>query len=716
MNYKNWLVVALSAGLIFGGLVLVWLSSLPIPDLGSFQDRIISQGAKIYDRTGKVVLYDTNPNITRTIVPFDEISRNVKNATIAIEDAEFYEHNGIKIKAIIRAVIVNLFSFGYSQGGSTITQQVVKNSLLTQDKLISRKLKEWFLAVKIEQVLSKDKILEAYLNETPYGGRVYGVEEASLTFFAKKSKDLTIAESAYLAALPQAPSYYSPYGNHKDELEKRKNLVLSRMKENGFISENEYKEAQVEKVSFQQRAAGGIKAPHFVFFVIDYLQEKYGKKALEENGFRVITTLDYELQQKAEEITKKYALENKTKFNAENASLVAIDPKTGEILTMVGSRDYFDEEIDGNFNIALAHRQPGSSFKPFVYAAAFNKGYTPKTVVFDLETEFSTDCTAESEPLSADAKCYSPQNYDNIFKGPVKFEEALAESRNVPAVKVLYLTGINTALGLAKKMGIETLGNKDQYGLTLVLGGGEVSLLDMTSAYGVFANEGIRNSYQRILRIEDSSGDIVEEPKANATEVLPRQTALQISQILSSEALRAPAFGANSFLNFPGRDVADKTGTTNDYKDAWIIGYTPSLSVGAWAGNNDNTPMEKKVAGFIVAPMWNAFMQEVLKKYPDEKFSEPDPEIDSSLKPILRGVWQGGGSSFTDIRTGLPATEDTPPEFRKEILSGGIHSILYWVDKDNPRGAIPENPNSDPQFRLWEPGVINWVLRQGVIY
>jgi 1A family penicillin-binding protein len=715
LDIKTIIVAVAALGMFVAGATLVWLASLPIPDLNSFEQRKVLQSTKLYDKTGEILLYDVNQDIRRTIVPFETISRNIKNAAVAIEDAEFYEHNGVKPKAIVRATLVNLFSFGYSQGGSTITQQVVKNSILTQEKLISRKLKEWFLALKLEKSISKERILEIYLNETPYGGSIYGVEEASRAFFGKSSSNITLAEAAYLAALPQAPTYFSPYGKNVDKLEQRKNLVLSRMLENDFITEEEYADARAEEVVFLERSLENIKAPHFVFFVLDILKDKYGERIIEERGYKIITSLDYSLQEKAEEIVQKHALENKTRFNAENGSLVAVDPRTGGIVVMVGSRGYFDDDIDGNYNIATAKRQPGSAFKPFVYAASFLKGYTPKTVVFDLSTEFSSACSTNSQPLYSGAVCYRPGNYDDKFRGPVTFEQALAQSLNIPAVKSLYLTGIDNAIDLAERMGIKTLVNKERYGLTLVLGGGEVSLLDMTSAYGVFANEGVRVEYQPVIRIEDSQGNIIEENKIDRKEVLPRQIALQISQILSSNELRAPAFGTSSFLHFPGRDVAVKTGTTNDYKDAWIVGYTPSLSVGSWAGNNNNTSMTKNVAGYIVAPMWNEFMQFALAKYPTEFFAAPDPDIDPNLKPVLRGIWQGGGSGqVIDVRTGQMATEDTPPEFRQEVFSSGVHNILHWVNKNNPRGPSPQNPASDPQYSLWEAPVRQWAQRQGV--
>lgn len=713
---KSLFFLGLGIFMLTSGILIVWGSSLEIPSFDSFEERRVSESTKIYDRTGKVALYDIHENVKRRIVPYGDISRFAKNATVAIEDAEFYEHHGIKPTSILRAMLVNVGGLKFSQGGSTITQQVVKNSLLTSEKKISRKLKEWVLAIKLERVLSKDDILGIYLNEAPYGGNIYGIEEASLSFFGKSARDLNLAEAAYLAALPQAPTYYSPYGNNKKRLEERKNLVLQRMFDLGFISQGEFDAALKEQVTFLSQPETGIHAPHFVIFVRSYLEEKYGKEAVESEGLRVVTTLDYEMQKKAEEIVKKYALENKEKFNAENASLVAIDPKTGQILAMVGSRDYFDKEIDGNFNIALTHRQPGSAFKPFVYATAFEKGYTPETTVFDLQTEFQTTCDPDGNPLPGEKEenCYRPENYDHVFRGPISLRNALAQSINVPAIKTLYLAGIADSLKTARDLGITSLTDPNRYGLTLVLGGGEVSLLEMTSAYGVFANDGVRNRYEKILRIEDKNGNILEEWKQNSERVLPENIAREINDILSDNEARSPAFGERSYLYFDGKTVAAKTGTTNDYRDAWIIGYTPSIAVGAWVGNNDNSPMEKKVAGFIVAPMWNAFMTERLKDSPDEKFVKPE-EIDQKIKPALRGFWQGGENYFIDKISGRLATEYTPVETREERVVTDIHSILYWVDKQNPTGPKPESPEKDPQFILWETPIRKWAQERGLV-
>jgi len=713
LGKRGYLIILLASFFLFTGIFFVWVSTFKIPALESFSERAIVESTKIYDRTGETLLYDVNQNLKRTVIPFEEISRHIKNATIAIEDQEFYQHNGIKPTSFLRAILINTTSFEFSQGGSTITQQVVKNSLLSSEKKISRKIKEWVLALKLEKVLNKEEILAAYLNEIPYGGSLYGVEEASQAFFGRGAREVSLAEAAYLAALPKAPTYYSPYGNNREKLEERKNLVLSEMFQNGFINEKELETAKAEEVVFKPREINSLKAPHFVFFVLEYLEKKYGKDAVERGGLRVKTTLDYSIQEKAEKIARTYALENKDKFNAENAAFVAEDPRTGEILLLVGSRDYFDEEIDGNFNIATSpNRQPGSTFKPFVYAQAFMRGYTPETVVFDVKTQFSTYCAVENRTSEGD--CYSPENYDSKYRGPVSFREALAQSINIPSVKVLYLAGIKNSIDLSRRMGITTLSNSDQYGLTLVLGGGEVSLIDMVSAYGVFANEGIRNPYVAILEVRDRSGKLLEEFEQKPQKILEPEIALTLSDILSDNEARAPSFGQTSFLHIPDRDVAVKTGTTNDYRDAWIIGYTPSVVLGAWAGNNNNSPMEKRVAGFIVAPMWRALMDEILARLPDERFPEIAANSSLDLPPVLRGGWQGGVSSFVDSISGKVATEYTPRESLKEYLSGGIHSILHWIDKNDPLGPRVSLPTEDPQYAFWEYAVNKWVSETGI--
>lgn len=710
-SLRNISLFVISCLILLGGLGFMWISTFKIPALDTINARNVNQSTKIYDSTGKILLYDIYENSKRTVIPFDKISPYIKNATISIEDKDFYKHNGIKPLSFLRAILINLSTLSFSQGGSTITQQVVKKTILTDNKDISRKIKEWVLAVKLEKVLSKEQIFSIYLNEIPYGGAIYGVEEASQSFFGKSASDVTLAEAAYIAALPQAPSFYSPYGKNKKDLDERKNLILKEMLNDGSITQAEYDSATKEVVVFLPREERGIRAPHFVMYVKDYLEKKYGEDVLIQGGLRVTTTLNYDYQEKAERIAKKYGLINKESFNGENDAFVVIDPKTGAILTMVGSRDYFDKEIDGQFNVTLAKRQPGSTFKPFVYAESFIKGYTPETVLFDLRTQFSTSCPPDNE--TSLGSCYSPVNYDAKYRGPVTLRNALAQSINVPSVKLLYLAGLKDSINLASDMGISTLGDPGRYGLTLVLGGGEVTLLDMTSAYGVFANEGVKNPYFSVLKIEDNKGNIIEENKPKPSKIMDAEVPREISDILSDNVARIPLYGANSVLYFPGRDVAVKTGTTNDYKDAWIIGYTPNIVVGTWAGNNDNSPMERKISGLIVAPMWRELMNEILQTLPQENFVEPLKEDSYDLKPVLRGKWQGG---ISNIVQGGSTDPGVPYSSIQEVLTGGVHSILYWVDKNNPRGPIPTNPEEDSQFTRWEYPVRLWAQSQGFNY
>jgi 1A family penicillin-binding protein len=695
------LIVLFVGFILLASVILIWVSTLEIPDLSSFEDRRILQSTKIYDKTGEILLYDLHQDVKRTIVPFEGISRHLKNATVAIEDERFYSHFGIDLKAIVRAAVVNTTQGDLlgGQGGSTLTQQVIKNSVLERDKKLSRKVKEAILSIKLERTLTKDEILAVYLNEVPYGGTIYGVEEAAQSFFGKKAADVTLAEAAYIAALPQAPTYLSPYGNNRADLEARKNTVLDKMLQNGLITEEEYNEAKSATVEFLPQAITGIRAPHFVMFIREQLVEKYGEEALAERGFRVITTLDYELQQEAERIVAEKGAANVERFKADNAGLVATDPKTGDVLVMVGSRDYFSEEIDGNFNIALAERQPGSAIKPFVYAAAFNKGYLPNTILFDVKTQFSPLCPPDS--TSSESPCYSPNNYNGKFLGPVSMRNALAQSLNIPAVKTLYLAGVKDTLKLAADMGLTTLNDPERYGLTLVLGGGEVTLLDMTHAYGVFANEGVKAEPRSILKIEDPRGNVVFESKVETKQVLDRNVTLLISDVLTDNVARTPLWGANSLVNFTTRDVASKTGSTNNLRDAWLMGYSPNLAVGAWVGNNDNSPMGGGLSGLIVTPMWREFFDFALERLPDEKFAQPQVDL-AGLKPVLRGDY----IDSTMIIEQLQASSSD--EVNVGNIVGGIHNILHFVDRNNPRGPYPSNPAADQQYYNWEWAVQQW--------
>ena len=706
--------------LFVSGVIIVWISSMQIPDFKGLEQRKVSQSTKIYDRTGKILLYDIHQGVTRKVVSYGDISPYLRNATVAIEDSDFYNHHGIKFESMIRSALVNLESGSLKQGGSTITQQVIKNALLTSEKQFSRKIKEIILALKLERVMTKEEILTLYLNEIPYGGSIYGAEDASQKFFGKRAKDISIAQATYMASIPRAPSFYSPYGNNKAKLDERKNLVLNRMLELGFINKDEWNVAKKEVVTFNPLESTGIKAPHFTEFVKSYLEERYGQDYIETKGLKITTTLDWNFEQKAEEIVKKYVDINKIKFNANNAGMIAIDPKTGQVLVMVGSRDYFDTANEGNFNVTIAHRQPGSSFKPFVYATAFNKGYLPETQLLDVQTQFQTTCSPEGKPLTPatkESECYMPGNYDGKYRGPISLRDALAQSINIPAIKLLYLVGLTDSIQTARNMGVRGLDDPMRYGLTLVLGGGEVSLLDMTSAYGVFADDGIRNPYQIILKIEDSNGNIIEEPKPEPTRVLPTNTAREINDILADSKARAPLFGENnSPLDIPGKQIAVKTGTTNDYKDAWVVGYTPNLTLGVWAGNNDNTAMEKKTSGYIAVPMWSEFLRfAVATGTPSsEKFIKPDP-APTNINPVLRGFWQGGMSYDIDNISGKLATNYTPDNTRETKVVRQVHTILYWIDRNNPTGSAPINPSNDPQFTLWETSVRKWANENNII-
>lgn len=710
---KNWkeiiidlLIFSFAAFVIIIAGVLIWISTLEIPDLSAFEERRVLQSTKIYDRTGEVVLYDLNQDVRRTIIPFEDMSRHIKNATVAIEDDQFYNHVGIDVRAIIRAAVMNVQDGDLlgGQGGSTITQQVIKNSVLDRDKKLSRKVKEAILSIKLERVLEKEEILEIYLNESPYGGTIYGVEEASRAFFGKSAADITLPEAAYLAAIPQAPTYFSPYGNNREALDARQRLVLDRMRLNGFITIEELEEAKATEVEFQPQAVTGIRAPHFVMYIIEQLAERYGEDAMAEQGFRVITTLDWELQKEAERIVAEKAESNTERFNASNAGLVATDPKTGDLLVMVGSRDYFSEDIDGNFNVTLASRQPGSSIKPFVYANAFRKGYLPATILFDVPTQFSPQCDPWSR--SSESPCYSPNNYNSKFIGPISMRNALAQSLNIPAVKTLYLAGLQDTLKFSADMGLTTLNDPDRYGLTLVLGGGEVRLLDMTYAYSVFANNGIKAEPRTILRIEDSRGTIIEENDVRTSRVLEENVAHMMSDVLSDNVARTPLWGASSLVNFQNRDVAAKSGSTNNLRDAWIMGYSPNIAVGAWVGNNDNTPMGGGLSGLITTPMWREFMDIALETLEPETF--PQPQINTQgVKPIIRGEYLDTTALLTAMQNNTDEDEESP-EIDTSLIYSNIHSILHFVNKNDPQGGYPANPANDPQYENWEYGVRKW--------
>ncbi len=674
-----WLVVL---GLI-GFLAAFAYFAPQIPDPQTIITRRVSESTKIFDREGKTVLFSVHGDEKRTIVPTEEISDYVKKAVIAAEDSNFYTHSGIDLKGIARAIFVNIKTRDpFSQGGSTITQQLVRNSLLGVQKTLSRKFKEAVLALQVERKFEKDQILWMYLNQIPFGSNIFGIEEASQRYFGKPAKDLTLGESTTLAAMIKAPSYFSPYGSRKDALLERKNFVLERMVELGYVSEEESAEAKTEELKLASIQDGGILAPHFVMMVREYLVEKYGSDLVESGGLRVYTTLDFELQRKAEETIAKYADRNENLFRAGNAALVSLDPRSGEILALVGSRNYFDIEKEGNFNVITAFRQPGSAFKPIVYSLALDKGFTDKTVVFDAKTEFNPFCAPDGnqEKDRYGLDCYHPQNSDEKFRGPVTLRQALGSSLNIPSVKVLYLAGIRESIERAKDFGIEFLGNTDDFGLSLVLGGGDVRPLDLVSAYGIFANDGIYNRPNFILKVEDSKGNMVEEFDPEPERKLSSETARTINDVLSDNSARALLFGLSSPLYIADRPVAAKTGTTQKFRDAWTIGYTPSLVVGVWVGNNDNTEMTREGGGVSAgAPIWREFIIKALKEEPAEDFEKPEPVFVDKI--MLNG-------NYVDE-------------------NGEAHTILHYISKDDPRGPVPANPSQDIQYENWEWGIKN---------
>jgi 1A family penicillin-binding protein len=702
-NYKKQIFLILGSFFLLCFLIafafLIWISrSLPNPN--QLMNREIAQSTKIYDRSGETVLYEIHGNEQRTLVNLEEIPENLKNATIAIEDKNFYHHKGISLLAILRTAITNIL-YNKRAGASTLTQQFVKNSILSNEKKYTRKIKEALLAYKIEKRFSKEEILQMYFNEIPYGSTAYGVEAASQKYFAKHISDINLAEAAILAALPQGPSRYSPYGPNYDLLIGRQHYILDLMLEQKYASQEDIDIAKAYELEFKKQSSN-IKAPHFVMYIKEQLSEKYGEKLVEQGGLKIITTLDTYKQEIAEEIITEKAEKNLENYQAENAALVSIDPKTGQILAMVGSKDYFSEKIDGQVNIATSKRQPGSSLKPLIYAATFIKGYTPNTILYDVVTNFSNN---KDEP-------YEPHNYDDKEHGPVTIRKALAGSLNIPAVKAIYLAGVQNVLDIADALAYTTLKDRNRFGLSLVLGGGEVKLLEHVNAYSAFAREGIVHPSTGILKVEDKDGNILEEYKEkDGKKVLDAKISQMINDILSDNPSRAYAFGESNWLTLGSRPVAAKTGTTNDYRDAWTIGYTPSLVTGVWVGNNDNSEMKRGAAGgTVAAPIWHDYMKKILGDTPIEEFKKAN--IQKTGKAILDGEVGAEMIIKIDKVSGLLATDLTPPSMIEERIYTEPHNILYYVLKDKPLGDIPKNPEKDPQFNLWEDAVLKWAEKQ----
>ncbi|MDD5252226.1 MAG: transglycosylase domain-containing protein [Patescibacteria group bacterium] len=700
-------IAVILAGAVATAGVLAWVAR-DLPDPNNLQLRNLAQTSRIYDRTGEHILYEIHGDQKRTVVELKDISPYVMSATVAAEDRRFYEHHGFDPKGFLRAIWSNLLAGGKAQGGSTITQQFVKKAMLSDEKTYLRKVKELIISLEIERRYTKDQILKLYLNEIPYGSVVYGIESASQTFFGKPAKELDIAEAALLAALPNSPTRLSPFGTHRDELLDRMNYVIDTMAEMGNITAAEAEAAKKEDVLARvQPKLEGITAPHFVFYVRELLADKLGEQALERDGLKVITTLDWDRQMEAEQaITDK--MKTIQDYGGTTAAMLAVDPRQGEIVAMVGSPDYFNDENNGKFNALLGKIQPGSSIKPMVYAAGFEKGYTPDTVLYDVTTAFE-DKPPEQRP-------YTPHDYDGGERGPVTVREALAGSLNIPAVKMLYLVGIDDFLATAKKLGYTTFTDRSRIGLSLTLGGGEVYPLEHIAAFSVFARDGLIREPKSILRVEDASGKILLDESEPVPEkrVFSEQAARQVNNILSDNAARAYIFGEKNWLTLPDRPVAAKTGTTNNYRDAWAIGYTPSLVAGVWVGRHDGHSMSGSADGSkVAAPIWNAFMRAALADQPVEYFTAPEPVITG--KPVLDGQKNASFAVKIDRATGKLATEFTPPDYVEEKMFSAPHDILFFCRKDDPRGAAPDDPASDPQFNLWERAVAAWAEKKGIV-
>ncbi|MBI2590655.1 MAG: PBP1A family penicillin-binding protein [Candidatus Blackburnbacteria bacterium] len=698
--------------LFLGAFVIVPILAigLPSPDKLS-QDR--GSATKIYDRNG-VLLYDIYSNQRRTPVESSEMPKYLKEALVAAEDKNFYKHGGFDPTGMLRAVYSIVFQRRL-EGGSTITQQLVKVVLLTSERTLPRKIKEFVLSIQIERKYSKDEILTMYLNNAPYGGTAVGVQAASETYFGKNARDLTLLESAILAGLPQRPSVYSPYSSKPDAYISRTKYVLKRMREDKYITLAQEEEAasQLPDVKFVGKSAS-LKAPHFVLYVQSLLEDQYGTNVL-QSGLRVTTTLDWELQQKAQQIVSEEIAKVES-VHITNGAAVVIDPNNGQILAMVGSKDFNASDYDGQVNVTLSKRQPGSAIKPVTYVTGLKKGYTASMMLMDVKTTF---------PGGTDQPPYEPVNYDGKYRGPVQLRYALANSLNIPAVKVLARTGIKDMLTTAYDLGLTTLEptkeNMSRFGLSATLGGGEVRLLDLTNAYSSFANGGTRHNSVAILKVEDNKGKLLEEHKEGpGTKVLTEAQAFIISDILSDNSARSDVFGPNSLLKIPGKTVAVKTGTTNDQRDNWAIGWTPHVVVGTWVGNNDNSQMKKVASGVSGAtPIWNSIIREALVGKPDESFKIPENIVQLDVDAVSGYLSHDEFPSRKEyFIKGTEPEEDQVHKMLKVCKSEGrlaTPSQIAANDYDSKEYFIFKEEDPTVQQggeNLWQKGILEWLSTQ----
>jgi len=669
---------------------------------------------KILDRNGKP-LYDIFIDERRTPVKLEKVPKVLQEATIAIEDKNFYRHQGFDPIGILRGFI-RIFTRGRAQGGSTLTQQLVKNVMLSPERTIWRKIKEFVLAIQIERRYTKDEILQMYLNEAPYGGTAWGVEAASEIYFGKDVSELNLVESAFLAGLPQRPSFYSPFSGKPKAYIGRTKDVLRRMREDGYITEEEEKKAQedLENLKFQEKGAN-FKAPHFVQYIQRILVERYGERVIEQGGLKVTTTLDLDLQEKAEKIVKE-EIAKVENLHITNGAAVVLNPETGEILAMVGSKDFNDPNYDGQFNVATdGLRQPGSAIKPITYVTAFKKGYTPATLLLDVPTEF---------PGGQGQPPYKPVNYDGKFRGPIQVRYALGNSVNIPAVKMLAMVGLKDMLTTAYELGISTLKptneNLSRLGLSVTLGGGEVRLIELTNSYNAFVNQGFRTDPVGILKIEDQDGRVIESVNPQkGRRVLTPEEAYLIADILSDNEARSAVFGPNSQLYIPGWQIVVKTGTTNEKKDNWTIGGNRYAMVGVWVGNNDNTPMIQVASGITGAsPIWRRIILEALKDKPNISLEQPGGIVTKAVDVVSGyAAHDGFPSRIEKFIAGTEPTDDPVHKKLKvcktdgklatpsDIASGNYEEKEFFIFKE-------EDPISTDGINRFQQGIDAWLATQ----
>lgn len=703
---------AVILGFIFLFILFAWYAKdLPSPAK-------LSQGTGystvFVDRDGKV-LYDMYKDKNRVPVTFEEIPKTLKEATIAIEDKNFYKHGGFSQTGMIRAVL-NMFLGKGLQSGSTITQQLIKNVLLTNRQTITRKVQEIILAFEVERRYEKDEILLMYLNEAPYGGSYWGVGTAAKAYFGKPVKDLSLAESAILAGLPQSPSLYSPFVGKNEAWKTRTRSVLRRMREDKYITKEEENSAlkRVELTLFKAPKIL-IEAPHFVFYVKDRIENEYGSKIIDQ-GVKIKTTLSLDAQQTVEKIVKEEISKLKD-FNATNAAVVVLDSKTGEVLAMVGSYDFNDEKF-GKFNVAeQGLRQPGSTLKPFTYGLAFEKGYTPSSIFMDVKTTFPDQGEKE----------YIPVNYDGKFRGPVQLRFALGNSINVPAVKILAVLGLRDFLTKLNDLGMPTfapnLENINRFGLSLTLGGGETTLLNLTSAYSTLAFGGVRHEVSSITDVSDFKGkNIFKKVRIQGKKVFSPEISFLLSHILSDNNARIEEFGPNSYLNIPGKTVAVKTGTTDDKRDNWAVGYTKSITVGVWVGNNDNSPMNPKIASGATgaSPIWYRIMRELLKKYDDGIIDKPDKVKALTIDSFLGGLPKDGYPTRSEYFIEGSEPKDVSPWYKKLKISKSNGKLANEVEaksgnyEEKDFVVITESdPVSTDGKNRWQEAINSWAGQQG---